>query len=303
MKEPAVKALAPWAGSKRTIANRIVEAIGPHRAYFVPFCGSMADLLAKPRATMETVNDLHGDLINLARVIRHPKLGPTLYKHLRRTLFAEELANEAIAWYRAEGLRPSVPNEPDWERAAKFAMSAWMGRNGTIGTNAGNNFCVRYTANGGQPATRWRNWVAGIPWFHKRLQGVIILRQDGFAMLERIEDVNGIAIYVDPPYITKSFRYEYDFAEVDHDRLAKALSRFKHARVVVSYYDCPEVDRLYPRELWDRIDCEITKGLAQSGSRGKEGAVKAPEILLVNRPVPGKRKGKPAKVVAGGMFE
>jgi hypothetical protein len=31
----------------------------------------MAVLMAKPAATMETVNDLHGDLVNLARVIAH----------------------------------------------------------------------------------------------------------------------------------------------------------------------------------------------------------------------------------------
>lgn len=56
-----ITALLPWGGSKRTLAARIIHQLGPHRCYWEPFCGSMAVLLAKELATMETVNDLHGD--------------------------------------------------------------------------------------------------------------------------------------------------------------------------------------------------------------------------------------------------
>ena len=37
-----IKALAPWFGGKRTLAPRIVAELGPHRAYWEPFCGSLA---------------------------------------------------------------------------------------------------------------------------------------------------------------------------------------------------------------------------------------------------------------------
>lgn len=43
-----ITALAPWYGSKRTLAPRIVEQLGEHRAYWEPFCGSCAVLFAKP---------------------------------------------------------------------------------------------------------------------------------------------------------------------------------------------------------------------------------------------------------------
>lgn len=42
---PAIGAVAPWFGGKRTLAPRIVEALGPHKAYVEPFCGSCAVLL------------------------------------------------------------------------------------------------------------------------------------------------------------------------------------------------------------------------------------------------------------------
>lgn len=48
---PIITAIAPWFGSKRTLAPRIVAELGSHRAYWEPFCGSMAVLLAKPAAT------------------------------------------------------------------------------------------------------------------------------------------------------------------------------------------------------------------------------------------------------------
>lgn len=76
-----ITALAPWYGSKRTIAADIVAEIGPHKAYW-------AVLLAKAPCSMETVNDLNADLINLSRVLQNPDLGPVLYRKLRRRLAA-----------------------------------------------------------------------------------------------------------------------------------------------------------------------------------------------------------------------
>ena len=56
-----INAIVPWFGSKRYLAPRIVEQLGPHRAYWEPFCGSLAVLLAKPVASQETVCDLHAE--------------------------------------------------------------------------------------------------------------------------------------------------------------------------------------------------------------------------------------------------
>lgn len=39
-KEPKITAIAPWFGSKRTLAPRIVAELGKHTSYFEPFCGS-----------------------------------------------------------------------------------------------------------------------------------------------------------------------------------------------------------------------------------------------------------------------
>src|SRR5690606_30294106 len=90
-----ITAIAPWFGGKRTMAPAIVEELGRHTQYFEPFCGSMAVLFAKEPSPKETVNDLHSDLINLARVLQHPQAAPELYERLQKVLFSEHFLREA----------------------------------------------------------------------------------------------------------------------------------------------------------------------------------------------------------------
>lgn len=236
-----ITALAPWFGSKRTLAPRIAAECGPHRAYWEPFCGSMAVLLAKPECSQETVNDLHGDLINLARCLQHPEHGTWLYRQLRRTLVHEDLFWEAAEHCKVRG--SLIEQEVlDPQRALWFFVCSWLGRNGVIGTKQYNcNFCVRYTSNGGIQGTRFVAAVDSIPAWRRRLREVTILRRDGFDLLERIEDKEGTVIYCDPPYVVKGATYVHDFESDDHARLAKALGRFQSCRVVVSYYAHPQL--------------------------------------------------------------
>lgn len=275
-----ITAIAPWFGSKRTLAAKIVEELGPHRVYWEPFCGSMATLLAKPACVMETVNDLHGDLVNLARCIQDERLGPALYRRLRRTLMIEQLHREAAQRHRERGYMGNVA--PDLQAAYDYFFCAWLGRNGVAGTGSYNQgFCVRYTGNGGHAAKRWTSVVESIPAWRRRLREVTILCRDAFELLPRIEDARGTAIYVDPPYLKKGAKYVHDFEAPDHERLAKLLGRFSKSRVVVSYYDHPALADLYPG--WTQRKIIVNKALSVQHHRGAK-AEKAVEVLLLNGP-------------------
>ena len=280
--EMPIGALAPWFGSKRTLGPRIVEALGTHRVYWEPFCGSCAVLLAKPAAPMETVNDLHGGLVNLARVVQNDELAPRLFDRMTRTAMHEDVFNDAAKRFRDRGNVPA-DNVPDLDRATDYLLCAWMGRNGVAGTHSYNQgFCARYTANGGHAAKRFISMVDSIPAWWQRLRAVTIQHRDGFDLLERIEDASNTAIYLDPPYVTKGAKYVHDFAVADHARLAEVVKRrFVKSRVVVSYYDCDVVRRLW--DGWKFIDCTMRKSLVNQGMRTREtaGAV-APEVLIVN---------------------
>lgn len=274
-----ITALLPWFGGKRTMAPTIVAELGKHSAYWEPFCGSMAVLLAKPPSSHETVNDLHGDLINLARVIADDDLYGQLYNRASRVLCDEHRRDESI-----NALRSAT--DP-LDRAFHYFVANWFGRNGFSGTvgNERSSFAVRWTPNGGHGGQRFASAVDSIPAWHERLRRLTILNRDGFDVIEKIDDHPRVAIYCDPPYIEKAATYEHDFDEAMHRRLAKALSRFMGggARVVVSYYRHPLLEELYPRGQWTRRDCTINKGLHNAGIRGTTGKA-APEVLIINGP-------------------
>jgi len=279
-----IKAIAPWFGSKRTLAPGIVEALGPHKVYWEPFVGSMAVLFAKQPATMETVNDMHGDLVNFARCVAGEASCARLYSRLQRMMPVQEMFGDSIAVLRAGAIdRQLAATDPDYQhdRAFHYFVVSWLGMNGVAGTATVNsNFCKRFTSNGGAPGLRFVQAVDSMPGWHARLRKVVILSECGIELCEKIEDKPGTVIYCDPPYLAKSSKYLHDFEAADHERLAKALQRFQKTRVVVSYYEHPELARLYPG--WKKLDCETTKGMAAGGKRDGKNTAKAPEVLLIN---------------------
>lgn len=316
-----IRALAPWFGGKRTLAADIVAELGPHTQFFDPFCGGMSIILAKPPSQKETVNDLHGDLINLSRVVATEWAAERLYERLAVAPFSEGLLEDARAVIEEpsddvvamfEGAGPyerggySI-HGAHIERAYWYFLASWMGRNGTAGTERLDyQIAVRWTKNGGSPVMRFRNAVESIPAWHRRLLNVVILRRDAFDIIDRFEDCKETAIYADPPYPAETRsnlnedgnatsgggggRYLHEFSHGrgglfesgdDHDRLAAALRTYKRARVVVSTYDCERYRRLYAG--WTFIDKTRQKHLHVMGGRGSR-PMEAPEVLIVNGP-------------------
>lgn len=287
--------VAPWFGAKRSLAPIIAQELGPHRAYCEPFCGSLAVLFALEPCSMEIANDLHGDLINLVRVLASPHY-PDLAQRVARTLMAHELYRESAAMMTAVEDAASVPiaaavaavNPEHVERAYWFLVCAWQGRNGVTGvcktSNGAMHLARRFTLNGGHASTRWRGVAESIPAWHERLRGVMIDRMDAFELLAKLDDTADWAIYCDPPYLVKSKPYTHDFAPADHRRLAELLRRFRHARVVVSYYDHPDLADLYPADRWTIRRLPVTKNMANTAKRDTGGKTEAVECLILNGP-------------------
>ena len=261
------------------MAPAVVELLGPHSVYWEPFCGSMAVLLKKSACRTEVVNDLHADLVNLARVVQSPTLGPKLYRALRRVLVSEALFRDSLLSVRTADAPAN--GRLDWERAFHYFISSWQGMNGVAGTADVNTcFARRFTSLGGDAGARWVGAVRSIPRWRKRIERVQILSCDGIEICEKVEDRDGVVVYADPPYLLKGAKYKHDFSGDDHARLAAALRRFKRTRVVLSYYDNPSLAGLYPG--WDVRRVVATKGMVNSGKRDGGGRTDAPEVLLTN---------------------
>lgn len=307
MSEAKIKAIAPWFGGKRSMAPAIVTELGKHGQYFEPFCGSMAVLFAKEPSQKETVNDLHGDLINLAEVLQQRASAELLYDRLMRTLFSEQLLVDARQrlerippWEVSPGYRDAEQWAKMIDRAHWYFLASWMGRNGTAGTaRIDYQMAVRWTKGGGSPTVRWRNAVDSVPWWHQRLQNVVILKRDAFAIIDRFEDVKQTVIYADPPYPIETRskgavkngrggKYLHEFEHNpdglfgdDTSRLAEILRGYRNARVIVSSYDCPRIRELY--DGWTFVDHTRQKHLHAQNGRGSRSK-KAPEVLIINGP-------------------
>lgn len=294
-----ITALVPYFGGKRGMAEDIVREVcwDPTRgrsgtpSYFAePFCGSMAVSLSMPDVPTHLVNDLHEDLINFARVMASFD-ADELFRRCERTLCSEELYEEAAAKLEFLALQREVnlmiPDKVEWAWA--FFVTSWLGPNGMAGTEHAPRFCVRWGPGGGDPAKRLASAIESLPWMMSRLRRFTITERDAFDVLESLHDVPGMAIYCDPPYTLetrKAGAYRHDFEDHagatllgghdDHDRLAASLARFRHARVVVSYEDCPRVRALY--QGWTVIEKTQHKNTGNASG----GSATAPEILLVN---------------------
>ncbi len=273
--------IAPWYGAKRTLAPLIVEELGPHVSYWEPFCGSMAVLMAKPASAHEVANDLHGDLINLARALASRADSLELYERMTRQLYHETLFREAADRQLSRSALIDRDGDRDLDRAADFLICSWQGMSGAVGTRRGWSMGMRNSSNCTSGANRWVKAVESIPAWHDRLRGVTILNRDAFKLLANIADESGTAIYLDPPYLVKGGKYHHDFIDEDHRRLAEAAGRFRKARVVVSYYDHPLLDELYPN--WRKRRIEVAKTMGNGNLRGTKGRTQtAIEVLLVN---------------------
>lgn len=296
-----VKAVAPWFGSKRILAPVIARELGRPKQFFDPFCGSLAVPLAMEPCHHETVSDLHGDVICLARVVADELLAPRLYARLSGTICTEDLLEQSRTMLSRVPLYvPDVGATGDMcDRAYWYFCASWLSRNGCAGQERTSwQMAVRWTPGGGAQATRFRNTVESIPAWHRRLLNMTILCRDAFDIIPRVEDAAHTAIYCDPPYIKtsrtghrsggNSSRYLHDFDDYQaalwgdhHQQLAEQLRSFKQARIVVSYYDCPRVRELYAG--WTFVDKTRAKHLHQQNKRGI-GKQEAPELLIINGP-------------------
>jgi DNA adenine methylase len=276
--------IAPWFGSKRTMAPVIVRQLGPHQYYFGGCCGSLAVEFAKELSEHECVCDMHGALTNLAWVVQDAESAAELFNQLQRVWYSDELYQASKDWLTKFERTESKTPEFSW--AYHYFIASWMGRNGVAGTARVNyQIATRWTKGGGSGPLRFKNAVDSIPAWCERLRNIQILRRSVFDVLPKIEDGPGVAIYCDPPYLPETVsgnsRYLHDFTEADHKRLADILRTFKRARVVVSYYAAPQLQKLYPG--WTVLDCSRRKHLHCQNKRGST-RTEAPEVLLVNGP-------------------
>jgi len=271
-----LRPMAPfrWPGAKKKHVRWIIQYIPTGHIYVEPFAGAASVFwhLSIP-FSVEVLNDLDGDIVNLYRV-------------LQDKVKFEELAHRLIftPYARAEFVRAlkiaKDPNATDIDRAWAFFVKQNQGFGGNSNSSGDWGRAIYKISNGMADTTsRWRSRLKFLSFWHERLSRVQIDCIDGITCIQ-YWDTPETVFYIDPPYIPdtrKSRRlYKNEPELVYHERLVETILVVK-GKAILSCYDHPVYEPLV-KAGWYKLTKETVAHMAGKIRNSKlqgAGAAKA----------------------------
>lgn len=250
------RAVIKYPGAKWSIARWIIGHFPEHHSYLEPFFGSGAVLFTKERSSIETINDLDADVVNLFKWIR--KDPERLAREIYMTPYARDVYDEAVEAQYTE--------TDTFQRAVDFCARMMMGHGfRTTGEKVGwkNDVQGREAA---YAARYWGNMPEVVVEAAERLRGVQIENKPAVDLIRRFNFQN-VLIYADPPYVLNTRngkQYKHEMSDEAHMELLEALKAHR-GPVLLSGYDSD----LYNDTLkgWHR---EETTSIALTSTRRRE---------------------------------
>lgn len=249
-KRPALR----YYGGKFNLAPWIISYFPEHTNYVEPCGGGASVLLQKPRAELETYNDLHGDVVNFFRVLRDNP---------------DELVSKIrlSPWAREEYRLSMQPCDNDMERARRFFMGNMLSISGNPRSSG-----LRVSKKGEDARDRITTVLDQLHVTAARLlptaAGMVQIENDTYdRILSRFCEDNDTLTYFDPPYVhserTSKNEYAFEWDDIEHTRAAELMNSLP-GFAIVSGYACSLYTELYERYNWRRVDKET-----QTNSGGK----------------------------------
>jgi DNA adenine methylase len=224
------KAVLKYPGSKWSIADWIIYHFPPgyeKMTYLEPYFGSGAVFFNKKRSTIETINDVDGNVVNLFKCIREdPEL-------LARLI-------DLTPWSRHEYQESYTMTGESFEDARRFLVRCWQ----AIGTKTSD---ITGWSNNIKPVdcgkSRWTKLKNEMFLSSDRLKckSQKLVQIENLPAIDLIKNYNRsyVFIYCDPPYVisTRSGRiYANEMTDDEHIELLKTISEHK-AKIMISGYD------------------------------------------------------------------
>src|SRR5690242_8873556 len=185
----ALKSPVPYFGGKGRLAPQIAALLPPHRHYVEPYCGSLAVLLAKTPAPMETVNDLDHGLMTFWRVLRERPLELCRVAALTPHARAEH----------AEACDLDAPDVDDLELARRVWVQLTQGRAGTRRQTGWRHY-VKPAGNTSMP-DYLDGYLDRILPAAERLREVSMECRPALDLIHQYGAEPEVLLYVDPPYL------------------------------------------------------------------------------------------------------
>lgn len=177
-------------GAKTQLAGQIVELLPPHASYVEPFAGSMAVLMAKPRAErIEVANDIDQDLMIFWKVLREKP------EELTRVcaLTPHSRAEYAAAW-------PIPPGTSGLERARRVWVKLTQGRGGQL-RPTGWRYHRSPRGRGSTMPSIISGYIERFGFAAERLAGVSLECLPALEVITKYGGDPETLLYVDPPYL------------------------------------------------------------------------------------------------------
>lgn len=226
-----MKAIIRYPGSKWGIANWIISHFPDDyekMVYLEPFAGSGAVFFNKNPGTVETINDLDGDIVNLFRVLRDRP------EELKRAL-------ELTPYSREEYDRAFEPCEDPLEKARRYMVKTTQAIGAKLDGKCG--WRNHKQSNIGGTVCKWGGITDTIDAAAARLRGsttnlVQIEHMDALRLIERYNNPD-VLMYLDPPYLRSTRKsgklYRHEMGDEGQRELLGLITKSR-AKIVLSGY-------------------------------------------------------------------
>lgn len=248
--------IIPWIGGKRRLADKILPMFPEHKCYVEPFAGAAALLMLKEPSRTEVLNDVHSELVNLYRVVKH-HLEPFI-QEFKRSLVSREM----FEWAKISPPRTLT----DIQRAARFY---YLQRQAFGGKVSDQRFGY---APSSPPRLNLLRIEEDLSEAHLRLARVYIEHLDWLEVIHKY-DRDYTLFYCDPPY-WKTAGYGVDFGLEQYQLLSERARSIK-GKMIISLNDHPDM-----REIFQGLTIKTTQIQYTVGGGGRGGKVK--EMIIRN---------------------
>ena len=220
-------------GGKQTMLKHLLGLIPEHRIYCEPFFGGGALFFAKPKAEVEVINDVNGEVINFFKVLKTKF--PALQKEVQATLHSRELYKKAMQIY----------NNPKSYSDVQRAWALWTATNQGFAGMIGSWGFGKTNSKEKAVAAKRDNFIKV---YEDRLRMVQVENTDALRVMARCNEKDAF-IYCDPPYIGSDQGHYSGYTEEKYKELLNALAKSK-AKFLLSSYPSKILSQYIKRCGW-----------------------------------------------------
>lgn len=241
-----LKPLVPWPGGKTRLLKHLLPLLSdnPHKCYVEPFAGAAALLFAREPARHEVLNDTHGELVRLYRVVTHHL--DEFVRQFRWSLTSRQM----FKWLQMQ----QVDTLTDIQRAARFYYLQRLTFGGKV---KGQSFGISATAPKRFSILRLEEDLSDA---HLRLHDVVVENLPWQVCMSRY-DTPDTLFFCDPPY-WQTEGYGGQFGIEQYRELAEVMASIK-GRVILTINDHPDM-----RSIFDRFPSKAVPITYTIGGKG-----------------------------------